>query len=107
MGCNCGSKDDWKAILNMQPPGPARLYVTGTADCTTTGYHDVRLEKVVPQGTNPRELLLELKWKAPSGSEGHIITPHEVRFELERSPEYKEVIIVNCDHKKIKVEVVV
>ena len=106
MPCNCGDKHDWKAVLNMMPPGKPRLHVTGTADCTTTGYKNVHLAEVTPQGINPRILLLELKWEAPTGPAHETITPHEVRFDKHPSPEYNEVVIVNCGDKKIKVEIV-
>ncbi len=106
MACNCGNKNDWKAVLNLMPPGPPRLSVTGTADCTTTGYKNVHLEPVRPPGLNPTILLLELKWEAPAGEAGDIITPHPVTYEQQHSPQYEEVEIVNCNHKKIKVTVI-
>jgi hypothetical protein len=106
MGCNCGSKDDWKAVLNLMPPGPPRLSVTGTADCTTTGYENVRLEPVLPPGIDPGTLLLELKWEAPTGIAGDEITPHSVRYEEQHAPQYREVDIINCNHKKVKVTVI-
>lgn len=106
MPCNCGTKDDWHAILDTMPPNPPRLRVSGTADCTTTGYEKVRLEPAQPQGINPRILLLELKWDAPTGIVGHVVTPHHVSYHRDDSPMYDEVVIVNCNDKKIKVEVV-
>jgi hypothetical protein len=105
MPCNCGSKDDWKAILDEMSPQSPRLRVTGTAECSTTGYKNVRLEPVRPPGINPLILLLELKWESPTGAAGDIITPHPVKYEEQNSPRYQTVEIVNCDQKKIKVEV--
>ena len=106
MGCNCGTNNDWEAILNVMPPDPPRLTVTGTADCTTTGYKNVHLEPVEPPGFNPAILLLELKWEAPTGIVGEMITPHSLKYERPNSARYKEVDIVNCNHKKIKVTIV-
>lgn len=106
MACNCGSKNDWKAELDLMPPGPPRLSVTGTAECATTGYKNVRLEPVRPPGVNPKILLLELKWEAPTGTAGDIITPHAVRYEERDAPEYEEVEIINCGRKKIEVSVI-
>lgn len=106
MGCNCGTKEDWTAVLDLMPPGPPRLTVVGTADCTTTGYKNVRLEPVRPPGINPEILLLELKWEAPSGAAGDIITPHPIKYEERNSRQYEEVEIVNCGNKKIKVTIV-
>jgi hypothetical protein len=106
MGCDCGTRDDWKAILDVMPRDPPRLTVTGTADCTTTGYKNVRLEAVEPPGFNPAILFVELKWDAPSGTVGDTVTPHAVKFEKCNSARYEEVEIVNCNHKRIKVKVV-
>ena len=106
MACNCGSKNDWKATLNEMPPEPRRLTVTGTADCTKAGYRNVRLEPVRPSGINERICLLELKWDAPEGAAGDMITSHPVTYGERNCPPYSEVEIVNCDHKKIKVKVV-
>ncbi len=104
MGCNCGTQD-WTATLDKMPPRPPRLAVKGTADCTTTGYTNVRLEPQQPQGINPRILLLELKWDPPSGIAGDVITHHPVTYEVSDCPDYDEVEIVNCG-LRIKVEVV-
>jgi hypothetical protein len=106
MACNCGSKNDWNATLNEMPLEPRRLAVTGTAECTTTGYRNVRLEPVRPGGVNERICLLELKWDEPTGGAGDKVTSHQVTYDERDCPAYSEVEIVNCDHKKIKVKVV-
>ena len=106
MGCNCASKDDWKAVLIGHAADSPRLLVTGTANCTTTGYKNVRLEALRPQGINPRILLLELKWEAPTGPAGDIIAPHAIKYEEHNASEYEEGDIVNRNHKKIKVTIV-
>lgn len=106
MPCNCGNNGNWKAILDKMPPTPPRLRVTGTALCTTTGYKNVRLEPVRPPGINRQILLLELKWDAPSGHVGDLVTPHDVEYEERDSPSYSEVEIVNCNRLRIKVETV-
>jgi len=106
MACDCGHADDWTAVLDKTPPDKPRLRVQGTADCSTTGYTKVRLEEQKPQGINERVLLLELKWTAPEGVVGQMITPHQLRYQKTGSPEYDEVEIVNCGNKRIKVEVV-
>jgi hypothetical protein len=105
MSCNCGDSQ-WTAILDKMPPEKPRLRVEGTAECTTTGFTDVRLEPLKPQGTNPRILLMELKWKAPAGPAGDVITPHKVQYHQANSPDYDEVVIVNCGNKHIPVETV-
>jgi len=106
MACNCGRENDWTAILDKMPPNKPHLRVEGTADCTTTGYRDVRLKDHHPQGINPRILLLDLEWSAPTGDAGDMITPHRVHYTKSDSPDYDEVEIVNCNNKKIRVEIV-
>jgi hypothetical protein len=107
MGCNCGGPtSEWKAILDKQPPELPRLGVTGTADCTSSGYKNVHLALHNPQGINPRILLLDLVWTDPTGPTNPVITPHQVHYRLPNSPDYDEVVIVNCGDRRIKVEVV-
>lgn len=106
MSCNCGQKDDWVAILDKMPPDGPRLRVDGTANCNTTGYSDVRLEPHEPPGINPRILLLNLRWTAPTGNSGDAVTPHKVHYERRDSSDYDEVVIVNCNSKKVPVKTV-
>lgn len=105
MACNCDSTD-WKATLNRMPPNTAQLTVTGTAKCATSGYKSVHLEAVTPPGFNPAILLLELKWGEPVGPGEDVRTSHFVEYERANSDQYKEVEIVNCSHKRIKVAVI-
>ena len=71
---------DWKAWENHQPPGPATLHVFGTVSTRATNY-SVTLERMVPQGFNPRILLLRLIVTQLGAVGGDAITPHEVTYE--------------------------
>ena len=59
----CGG---WKAVLNMMPPGPWILRVTGKCLFPKHGYK-VTLKEAVPQGINPAILLLQKIVKPPTG----------------------------------------
>lgn len=51
---------NWIAILNLMPgPGPASFYVTGEVELPASNY-EARLVKRVPQGINPKVLMLDL-----------------------------------------------
>lgn len=55
----------WEAIHHQELPGPGVLEVSGTCTFPTTGY-SVTLRPREPQGTNPKDLLLDLEVQAPS-----------------------------------------
>src|SRR5258708_35572291 len=61
-----GNCSGWKAVLNMMPPGPWILRVTGKCKFPRHGYK-VTLKEAVPQGINPSILLLRKTVKAGIG----------------------------------------
>gem|GEM_PF-7065508 len=64
---------------------------------------------MVPQGINPRELLVELTWtEAPDkgGMQSNAIAVLDVEYKKKPSPVYDAVVIVNCGMKRIPVEIV-
>lgn len=67
---------NWKAWLNLQPPGPATLIVVGEVEA------DARpvLTKAVPQGLNPTILILDLTIEK-TGDAGNAPTWREARYE--------------------------
>ena len=67
----------WSAVHDFMPPTPARLRVNGTCDMPTPGY-TLTLNRAVPQGINPRILLLHLKIEPPTGMVIQVITPTPV-----------------------------
>ncbi|MBU0654004.1 MAG: hypothetical protein KJ914_02610 [Gammaproteobacteria bacterium] len=51
---------DWHAWVNAMPPGPSALHVSGTVT-VPNGDTLVKLVRAVPQGFNPRILILDLE----------------------------------------------
>lgn len=102
-------KDTFKALLNKMP-GPGAnptLHVTGTVTVPTTGYH-VSLVEAVPQGINPKILILEVKKVKPTGPAGDVVSHIPVKYDKPHSPDYTDVT-VRCDGDDftIPVEIVV
>lgn len=93
---------DWKAVHNFMPPGPARLWVAGKCTFPTPGYK-VTLKRAVPQGINPKILLLEKVVTRPTGPEPDVVTTIDVRFEEKTDTEYTDVQILP-DGVTVKVE---
>jgi hypothetical protein len=56
------------------------LRVTGDVTEPTTGW-TVSLERAVPQGINPKILLLKLIEVKPSGAAGNVVTTHHVKYD--------------------------
>ena len=86
-------QNTFKAELIRHPHRRDELCVTGEVREPTTGWQ-VKLERAVPQGTNPRILLLKLVEKAPTGAAGDIVTTLKVRYdENPAEVEYTQVTI--------------
>ncbi|MGH3564587.1 MAG: hypothetical protein ACRDRH_00860 [Pseudonocardia sp.] len=71
---------DWTAFLDLQPPGPSTLRVTGTCEFPTAGF-SAELRRREPQGFNPRDLLLEKIVQKPDGPAATVITAIDLRYE--------------------------
>jgi hypothetical protein len=85
----CGA---WYAWIDKMPGSVHRLYVIGTCVFPTSGWK-VRLERAVPQGTNPNILILRKVITRPTGIVFPTITNVPVRYEELPSTEYKQVDI--------------
>lgn len=99
-----GKCSGWKAIHDFMPPGPPVLRVTGKCVFPTPGYK-VRLVKAVPQGFNPRILLLRKVVTPPTGMVLQVLSTVQVRYELKTSTRYTHVSIIT-DGVTIKVQTV-
>ena len=75
-----GKCSNWEAILDKQPPRPARLRVTGQCEFPTAGY-TVKLKRADPQGINPDILLLEKVVQEPKGQVAQVVTTVDVRYD--------------------------
>jgi len=84
---------DWKAIHSLEPPGPGALIVSGVCTAPSTG-HRIELERQVPQGINPNDLLLRLVRHEPSGPSGQALTEIEVRYVEETDLRFDSVTIL-------------
>jgi hypothetical protein len=84
---------DWLAIEDDMPPGPSRLRVGGKCRFPTHGYK-VTLKQAVPQGINPRILLLRKIVTPPTGPV--ILTPENViaTFTKKTTTNYTHVTIL-------------
>jgi hypothetical protein len=90
---------DWYAWLDRMPVGPGAFHVTGVVYLPSPGY-EAMLVRAVPQGINPRELILDLKLTERPGIWPQVITPTSVRLdeELPAAPvEYTGVLIREPD----------
>jgi len=87
-----GTCHDWQAIHDLMPGHPAKLTVTGTCTFPTPGY-EVQLRPSVPQGINPRDLLLDKIVTPPTGIVPQVVTDVEVRYEDITDVMYETVTI--------------
>jgi hypothetical protein len=99
-----GTCDNWTAVHDFMPPGPARLRVHGVCTFPTPGYQ-VILKRAVPQGINPAILILDKTVKRPTGIEPQIVTKVDARFEETTNTNYTEVHI-RPDGVQIRVTIV-
>ncbi|MDQ3973128.1 MAG: hypothetical protein M3276_02105 [Actinomycetota bacterium] len=82
----------WYASLDRQPPGVPVLRVTGSCRFPTAGYV-AGLRRHEPQGTNPRQLLLDLVVHAPDTPSAQVLSEVEVRYEEETEAGFDSVLI--------------
>lgn len=90
---NAGTCRGWSAWHDHQPPGPPVLHVRGECEFPTAGY-SVELRRAEPQGIDPKNLLLNLVVRAPTGPASQVITKLEARFSEETDIEYETVTIL-------------
>ena len=88
-----GQCSNFTAFVDRQPPGPATLTVTGECQFPTAGF-SVELRRRVPQGFNPRDLLLDKVVTPPTGVAAQVITEVEVRYSEETVAGFDTVSIL-------------
>jgi hypothetical protein len=59
---------DWEAWIDLMPGKEPTLYVIGYVEVPTSGY-TAELSAHTPPGTNPRDLILDLKVREPPPGE--------------------------------------
>lgn len=77
---SCPEMSDFSAWINTQPPGPFKLIVKGKV-VTNAGNLLPELSERVPQGINPRILILDLSIKQSGGAGTADVAPRDVRFD--------------------------
>ena len=85
-------KSEFKAWIDKMPGSNNTLYVTGKVTVPTTGFH-VSLVEAVPQGINPKILILEVKKVKPTGPAGDVVEHIPAEFKKPHSPDYTEVTV--------------
>lgn len=86
-------KDSFKAWIDNMPGSPRKLIVTGKLETPTAGW-TAKLRYRIPQGINPKILLLDAEATKPSGPAVEVISQVDVRYE-ETPPqqEYTDVTV--------------
>jgi hypothetical protein len=100
---SAGKCGGWRAVQDNMPPGPSRLHVTGKCTFPTHGYK-VTLKEAVPQGINPRILLLQKTVRPPTGPV--IQTPEtiDVRFDKKKATIKYTAVTILPDGGTVKVQ---
>jgi hypothetical protein len=95
---------DWKAWQNLQPIGPPKLIVIGKVE-TSNANQTPQLSERVPQGVNPKILLLDLTMQV-SGKGGTVMGWQDVRFEKEiKKDQYSGVDVLWENNSVAQIEV--
>jgi hypothetical protein len=84
---------DWKAWHDLMPGHPPTLHVSGKCAFPYPGY-EARLVDHEPQGSNRRDLLLDLGVIEPTDPNPEVVTTVEVHYEKETDAEYDTVSII-------------
>jgi hypothetical protein len=94
---------DWRAWLDRMPGKEFTLHVEATIVVPTTGYA-VDLREHGAQGTNPRDLVLELLVEAPSGGATDVETELPATFSKPNASAYTTVSVVPDGPTSIRIK---
>ena len=98
-----GKCTGWQAVQDSQPPLRPRLRVTGRCTFPTPGYK-VTLKESVPQGINPRILLLTKTVTPPKGPVPQVLQTILVGFEKKNATTRYDSITILPEGTTIKVK---
>ncbi|HEX8180066.1 MAG TPA: hypothetical protein VF525_11030 [Pyrinomonadaceae bacterium] len=101
-GASTGKCTGWRAVQDSMPPGAPRLRVTGRCTFPTHGYK-VTLREAVPQGINPRILLLQKIVRPPTGPVIQRPETVDVRFDKKNATTRYTNVTILPDGGTIKV----
>ena len=94
---------DWQAVVNRQPPGPAKLIVTGKVQVASAGdTPELTFESL--NKSNPPGVNLRLTIKRSKDPSAQVITTKEVRFESKEHPNAGKVTITYPDGKTFEIK---
>jgi hypothetical protein len=91
--CDCNGVFAWEAWHDRMPGQKATLHVVGTCLCPTPEYK-LQLRRRVHQGTDPKDLLLDLIETAPRDSQLDVATEELVVFREDTELSYETVSIM-------------
>ena len=97
-----GQCSNWAAWVDSQPPGPPTLHVTGECEFPTAGF-SVTLVPRVPQGINPRDLLLDKIVEPPPGLAADVVTKVDVHY-TQQEPNPLDTVTILPDGPTIPVQ---
>jgi hypothetical protein len=98
--------NEWTAVLDVEPPGPGRLTVRGTACFSERGW-TARLVPYAPQGANPKILMADLEVDGDGEFHTQVLTEVPVELLLEPSDRYDQVeVLAPTGSRLIDVEIV-
>jgi hypothetical protein len=96
---------DWYAWTNQMPGAAGSFHVSGVVHLPSPGYA-AELVRAVPQGINPRELILDVKVTPRPGIWPQVITPVSLRFDEEATTvAYDGVLIREPDGDAVHLDV--
>ncbi len=93
--CQDRTTRDWYAWINKIPPKPDDFHVVGEIEVPNPGVFAV-LTKKVPQGINPKILLLDLLLIQKPGIWPQVITSIQVRFDAIVTGNVYEEVNIFC-----------
>lgn len=94
----------YSAVLTRELPGPGVLRVEGECTLPSTGY-DITLVRQVPQGVNPRDLLLQLVVTPPPDISAPALTTYPVLYE-EVTEVYLDTVTILPDGASVEVQII-
>jgi hypothetical protein len=97
-------KQSFHAWIDDMPGAKPKLIVTGELQVPTTGWK-AETKRQVPQGINPKDLLLRVDAKAPSGPAGQIVMNLPLRYEEPASPGQFTQVTVLYEKESVTVDV--
>jgi hypothetical protein len=99
-------KQSFKAWIDAMPGSPPRLIVTGEIEVPTTGWK-VGMSRQVPQGVNPKILLLKVHADPPEGPAGQIVLKLPLRYEELAAPGQFTQVTILYENESVTVDVTV